>query len=59
MPYKQIDWIIAFFTVLILANLFTLIVGTLEEQQQLFLNSIECVLLLVVYAFKLICKRKK
>lgn len=46
---KKINWIIAFFTVLILANIFTLIVGAPYEQQRLFLSSIESVLLLIIY----------
>lgn len=45
----RIDWIIAFFTILILANLFTLIVGAPFESQRLFLSSIIPILLLIGY----------
>lgn len=46
---KNINWIVAFFTVLIIANIFTLIVGAPYEQRRLFLSSIESVLLLIIY----------
>lgn len=44
---KQIDWIVAFLTVLIVANIFTLIVGAPSEPQRLFIPSIASFLLLV------------
>lgn len=44
---KEIDWMIAFLAVLIVANLFTLIVGAPSEPQRLFLASIVSVLLLI------------
>lgn len=44
---KEIDWVVAFFTVLIVANLFTLIVGAPSEPQRLFLSSIVLFLLLI------------
>lgn len=47
--YKNINWVIAFFAVLIIANLFTLIVGAPFEPQRLFSTSIEVVLLLIAY----------
>lgn len=45
--FKKIDWIVAFFTLLIFANLFTLIVGAPYESQRLFLPSIVSVLLML------------
>lgn len=45
--FKKIDWIVAFCTALIFANLFTLIVGAPFEPQRLFLPSIVPVLLLI------------
>lgn len=47
LKYKEIDWITAILTILILANLFTLIVGAPFESQRLFLSSIVSVLLLI------------
>jgi hypothetical protein len=44
---KEIDWIVSFFTVLIVANLFTLIVGAPSESQRLFVASIIPILLLI------------
>jgi len=44
---KKIDWVVAFFTTTIIANLFTLIVGAPFEPQRLFLTSIVSVLLLI------------
>ena len=52
---KEINWYVAFFTVLIVANIFTLIVGAPFEPERLFLCSVENVLLLIIYA---ICKFK-
>lgn len=52
---KEINWYVAFFTVLIAANIFTLIVGAPFEPERLFLCSVENVLLLIIYA---ICKFK-
>lgn len=54
---KDIDWILAFFTVLILANLFTLIVGAPFESQRLFVGSIVLVLLLISYVVGKIDKK--
>lgn len=45
----RINWYIAFFVVLIFANLFTLIVGAPFEPQRLFASSIVQVILLVGY----------
>lgn len=45
--FKKIDWLVAFCTALIFANLFTLIVGAPFEPQRLFLPSIVPVLLLI------------
>lgn len=45
----KINWYIAFFTVLIIANIFTLIVGAPFESQRLFASSIVQVVLLVGY----------
>ena len=42
---KNINWYLAFFTVLIAANIFTLIVGAPFESQRLFASSIVQVLL--------------
>lgn len=44
---KKINWLISFFTILIFANLFTLIVGAPFESQRLFLPSIIPLLLLI------------
>ena len=44
---KKIDWLLSFFTILIFANLFTLIVGAPFESQRLFLPSIVPLLLLL------------
>ena len=49
--FKKIDWIVAFCTALIFANLFTLIVGAPFEPQRLFLPSIVPVLLVVPIVF--------
>ena len=46
---KNINWYLAFFTVLIAANIFTLIVGAPFESQRLFASSIVQVLLLIGY----------
>lgn len=43
--YKKIDWICAFFTSMIFANIFTLIVGAPFEEQRLFFPSVCLVLL--------------
>ncbi len=57
---KKIDWIVAFFTILISANILTLIVGAPEEEQRLFAASIPLVILYIAYiAEKIIEKRKK
>lgn len=45
--YKRINWIIAFLTSIIFANLFTLLVGAPFESQRLFFPSIIPVLLLI------------
>lgn len=45
--YKELDWLISFFTLLIIANLFTLIVGAPFESQRLFLTSIVSIVLLI------------
>ena len=44
---KEIDWIVAFLCTLILANLFTLIVGAPFESQRLFFASISVILLMI------------
>ena len=49
--FKKIDWLVAFCTALIFANLFTLIVGAPFEPQRLFLPSIVQVLLLIGLVF--------
>lgn len=49
--YKDIDWILYFFTILIIANLFTLIVGAPFESQRLFFSSIAPLMLLIAYTF--------
>jgi len=46
---KKINWYIAFFAVMITANIFTLIVGAPFEPERLFLASIGYVLLLIIY----------
>ena len=43
--YKKINWICAFFTSMIFANIFTLIVGAPFEEQRLFFPSVCLVLL--------------
>lgn len=48
--FKKIDWLVAFCTALIFANLFTLIVGAPFEPQRLFLPSIVLILLLIGFA---------
>lgn len=48
---RSIDWVVAFCSVLILANLFTLIVGAPFEFQRLFFSSIALVLLLIGKCF--------
>ena len=48
----HIDWIIAIYTCIIVANIFTLIVGAPFEEQRLFLPSIMCLLLLIGYVFE-------
>lgn len=45
--FGKIDWVVAFFTLLIFANLFTLIIGAPYESQRLFLPSIVSVLLMI------------
>lgn len=45
--FKKIDWVVAFLTILIFANLFTLLVGAPFESQRLFFPSIIPVLLLI------------
>ena len=54
--FKEIDWLISFFTLLISANIFTLIVGAPFESQRLFFSSIVPVLLLISYTIKNIKK---
>ena len=44
---KKIDWVVSFLTILILANLFTLIVGAPSEPQRLFIPSIVSFLILL------------
>lgn len=50
--YKKINWEVAFLTVMILANLATLIIGAPFEPERLFLASIPCVLLLIAYPIR-------
>lgn len=58
--YSKIDWIVAFIFILILANLYTLIVGAPFESQRLFLSSAVLVLLLIGYVVaKLLAKKDK
>lgn len=47
--HKKIDWILAFCTVFIFANLFTAIVGAPYETQRLFISAIVFVLLEIAY----------
>lgn len=54
--YKEINWFVSFFTLLVLANLFTLIVGAPFESQRLFFTSIVPVLLLIGYTLNNIKK---
>ena len=56
---KQIDWVVAFLTILIVANLFTLIVGAPSEPQRLFLPSIISFLLLISKALTIHKKENK
>ena len=56
---KQINWIVAFFASLILANIFTLIVGAPEEEQRLFASSVPLVMLFIAYIVEKILKRRK
>ncbi len=46
---KKIDWIVAFFTILILAGTFTSIVGASFETERLFLATVVLVLLFIIY----------
>lgn len=55
----KIEWYIAFFAILIAANLFTLIVGAPFESQRLFLSSIVPVLLLIGYVISKGLKNNK
>lgn len=54
--YKELDWLVSFFTLSIFANIFTLIVGAPFESQRLFFTSIVPVLLLIGYTIKNIKK---
>ena len=54
--YKELDWLVSFFMLLILANLFTLIVGAPFESQRLFFTSIVPIMLLIGYTIKNIKK---
>ena len=46
---KKVNWIVAFFTSLIFASTFTIIVGAAFETQRLFLSTIILVLLFITY----------
>lgn len=60
LKYKKMDWIVAFLVILIVANIFTLVVGAPFEQQRLFVSSIALVWLLIgYYIAKLIENRKQ
>lgn len=53
---KKVNWIVAFFTSLIFANIATLIIGAPEEEQRLFSASMPLVMLYVVYIANLTLK---
>ena len=57
--YKKIDWILAFCTVLILANLFTAVVGAPFETQRLFVVAIIFVIVEITYIVANIVKNRK
>lgn len=56
---KQVDWIMAFCISLILANIFTLIVGAPFEEQRLFIPSVVLVFILLAYIVEKIIQRGK
>lgn len=57
--YKKIDWILAFCTILILANLFTAVVGAPFETQRLFVVAIILVIVEITYIVDNIVKNRK